>query len=136
MFAGISRGAGSRLVQELRRARLHRVGGSGPDSGTERLHDTGGWIGIGAHRVLSRRMGNCSRSVRVRPLRSPAAVGTHPDCPDQFHDQCSAHAIVAQLIGGACFGIVVILTRRHSLHPALSRPWGHDSGAFFVRLRN
>jgi MFS family permease len=33
--------------------------------------------------------------------------------------------IVAQLIGGACFGIVVILIRRHGLHhPVLSRHWG------------
>ena len=33
--------------------------------------------------------------------------------------------IVAQLVGGACFGIVVFLIRRHGLHhPVLSRHWG------------
>jgi hypothetical protein len=32
--------------------------------------------------------------------------------------------VVAQLIGGACFGIVVILIRRHGLHhPVLRHHW-------------
>ena len=36
--------------------------------------------------------------------------------------------IVSQLIGGACFGLVVFLIRRHGLHhPALSRYWGDQA---------
>ena len=82
------------LVQQFRRLHLHCVG-AGPYSGTERLHGTGGWIGIGAHRGFGRRVGNRSRSVFVRPHRALAAVGPRAKYPNRFHAGRARHLLLA-----------------------------------------